>query len=103
MLELLGTYSDEDAPQARDDAHRCIVTCVGDKKTFLLDHLLLLKPVKFLEGELIHDLLVIFVSGTLQVCSVVIPASVFTVADWRLTRYERIHHRPTARLLLHRV
>jgi len=66
MLELLGTYSDEDAPQARDDAHRCIVTCVGDKKTFLLDHLLLLKPVKFLEGELIHDLLVIFVSGTLQ-------------------------------------
>ena len=67
MLELLGTYSDEDASQARDDAHRCIVTCVGDKGTFLLDHLLLLKPVKFLEGELIHDLLVIFVSGTLQV------------------------------------
>merc|ERR1712135_117618 len=66
MLELLGTYSDEDASQARDDAHRCIVTCVGDKGTFLLDHLLLLKPVKFLEGELIHDLLVIFVSGTLQ-------------------------------------
>lgn len=66
MLELLGTYSDEDASQARDDAHKCIVTCVGDKKTFILDHLLFLKPVKFLEGELIHDLLVIFVSGTLQ-------------------------------------
>jgi len=66
MLELLATYSDEDASHARDDAHRCIVTCIGDKNTFLLDHLLLLKPVKFLEGELIHDLLAIFVSGTLQ-------------------------------------
>jgi translation initiation factor 3 subunit M len=67
MLELLGTYSDEDASHARDHAHRCIVTCLGDVNTFLFDHLLLLKPVKFLEGELIHDLLSIFVTGTLQV------------------------------------
>ncbi len=34
---------------------RCIVTCLGDPNTFILDHLLTLKPVKFLEGELIHD------------------------------------------------
>merc|ERR1712154_402393 len=31
-----------------------------------MDHLLALKPVKFLEGELIHDLLSIFVSGKLS-------------------------------------
>ncbi|MCL4128880.1 UNVERIFIED_CONTAM: hypothetical protein GTU68_053936 [Idotea baltica] len=32
-----------------------------------MDHLLSLKPVKFLEGELIHDLLTIFVSEKLPV------------------------------------
>ena len=38
----------------------------ADPNTFLLDHLLQLKPVKFLEGELIHDLLSIFVSEKLE-------------------------------------
>jgi hypothetical protein len=38
----------------------------SDPNTFLLDHLLQLKPVKFLEGELIHDLLTIFVSQKLE-------------------------------------
>ncbi|KAK3593943.1 hypothetical protein CHS0354_011554 [Potamilus streckersoni] len=66
MIELLGTYTEENASQARDDAHRCIVTCLRDPNTFLLDHLLSLKPVKFLEGESIHDLLTIFVSGKLS-------------------------------------
>ncbi|XP_074660082.1 eukaryotic translation initiation factor 3 subunit M-like [Tubulanus polymorphus] len=66
MIELLGTYTEDNASQARDDAHRCIVTCLGDPSTFLLDHLLTLKPVRFLEGELIHDLLTIFVSGKLD-------------------------------------
>lgn len=66
MIELLGTYTEENASQARDDAHKCIVTCLGDPNTFLMDHLLSLKPVKFLEGELIHDLLTIFVSGKLS-------------------------------------
>jgi len=65
MIELLGTYTEENASQARDDAHKCIVTCLADPNTFLMDHLLSLKPVKFLEGELIHDLLTIFVSGNL--------------------------------------
>ena len=31
------------------------MTCLEDPNTFLMDHLLTLKPVKFLEGELIHD------------------------------------------------
>ncbi|XP_048242219.1 eukaryotic translation initiation factor 3 subunit M-like [Haliotis rufescens] len=66
MIELLGTYTEDNASQARDDAHKCIVTCLADPSTYLMDHLLSLKPVKFLEGELIHDLLSIFVSGKLS-------------------------------------
>jgi len=66
MIELLSTYTEENASQAREDAHRCIVVCLADPHTFLLDHLLQLKPVRFLEGELIHDLLSIFVSGNLD-------------------------------------
>ncbi|KAH3876926.1 eukaryotic translation initiation factor 3 subunit M-like [Dreissena polymorpha] len=65
MIELLGTYTEDNASQARDDAQKCIVTCLEDPNTFLLDHLLTLKPVKFLEGALIHDLLTIFVAGKL--------------------------------------
>ncbi|UYV76252.1 EIF3M [Cordylochernes scorpioides] len=66
MVELLSTYTEDNASQARDDAHRCIVTCLADPNTFLMDHLLNLKPVRFLEGELIHDLLTIFVTGRLE-------------------------------------
>ncbi|KAG8438250.1 hypothetical protein GDO86_008808 [Hymenochirus boettgeri] len=69
MVELLGSYTDDNASQARLDAHKCIVRALKDPKAFLLDHLLALKPVKFLEGELIHDLLTIFVSAKL--CSYV--------------------------------
>ncbi|KAF5298618.1 hypothetical protein FQR65_LT09714 [Abscondita terminalis] len=66
MIELLGTYTAENASQARDDAMRCIISALADPNTFLLDPLLSLKPVRFLEGELIHDLLSIFVSDNLQ-------------------------------------
>ncbi|XP_013397066.1 eukaryotic translation initiation factor 3 subunit M [Lingula anatina] len=66
MIELLGTYTKENASQARDDAQKCIVTCLADPGTYLLDHFLTLKPVKFLEGEPIHNLLTIFVSGKLS-------------------------------------
>ncbi|NXW42948.1 EIF3M factor, partial [Nyctiprogne leucopyga] len=55
MVELLGSYTEDNASQARVDAHRCIVRALKDPNTFLFDHLLALKPVKFLEGELIHD------------------------------------------------
>nr|XP_023029392.1 eukaryotic translation initiation factor 3 subunit M [Leptinotarsa decemlineata] len=65
MKELLGTYTDKNASHAREDAIRCIVSALADPKTFLLDPLLDLKPVRFLEGELIHDLLNIFVSENL--------------------------------------
>ncbi|CAG9090777.1 hypothetical protein JYU34_009476 [Plutella xylostella] len=65
MIELLGTYTDENASYAREDAIKCIVTALADPNTYLLDPLLSLKPVRFLEGELIHDLLTIFVSEKL--------------------------------------
>merc|ERR1719205_90791 len=65
MVELLGTFTMENASQAREEAQRCIVASLADPNTFLFDHLLSLKPVKFLEGELIHDLLNIFVKEKL--------------------------------------
>lgn len=66
MIELLGTYTTENASYAREDAMKCIVTALADPNTFLLDPLLSLKPVRFLEGELIHDLLSVFVSEKLS-------------------------------------
>lgn len=67
MIELLSTYTEENASQAKEDAQRCIVTALADPNTFLLDPLLSLKPIKALKGELIHDLLTIFVSNKLSV------------------------------------
>jgi len=66
LLELLGTYTKENASKARADTLKCIISSVSDPNVFILDHLLLLEPVKFLEGETIHNLLTIFVSGKLQ-------------------------------------
>lgn len=65
MVELLGTYTAENASAAREDAQRCILAALVDPNTFLLDPLLALKPVRFLEGELIHDLLLVFVQDKL--------------------------------------
>jgi len=51
LLEMLATYTKENASQAREDAQRCIVASLADPNIYLLDHLLPLKPVKFLEGK----------------------------------------------------
>lgn len=66
LLELLGTYTKETASKARSDAVKCIVSSINDPNVFIMDHLLLLEPVKILEGEPVHKLLTIFVSGRLQ-------------------------------------
>jgi translation initiation factor 3 subunit M len=66
MIRLLTSYSDVTAMQARDDAIQCIVTAVMDPTVLSMDHILLLKPVKLLEGTPIHNLLTIFVSGSLN-------------------------------------
>lgn len=65
MVALLGTYTAESASAPREDAQRCILAALADPNTFLLDPLLALKPVRFLEGELIHDLLLVFVQEKL--------------------------------------
>lgn len=67
MVDLLGTYTTENASEAREEAQRCIVASLADPNTFLFDHLLNLKPVKFLEGQTIHDLLKVFVFEKLEV------------------------------------
>lgn len=66
MIELLSTYTEENASTARNDALKCIVSTLADPNTFLMDNLLTLKPVKYLEGEPIHNLLTIFVSEKLN-------------------------------------
>lgn len=66
MIELLSTYTEENASQAEADAVACITSFLKDPNTFLMDHLLTLKPVLFLEGKPIFDLLTIFVSEKLQ-------------------------------------
>lgn len=66
VTELLSTYTKETASKSRDDAHKCIVYCINDPNCFVFDSLLLLEPIKYLEGELIHNLFTIFVSGRLN-------------------------------------
>lgn len=66
MIELLSTYTEENASHAEKDAVSCITSFLKDPNTFLMDHLLTLKPVLFLEGKPIFDLLTIFVSEKLQ-------------------------------------
>lgn len=61
MIELLSTYTAENASSAKKDAHRCIVTALADPNTFLLDPLLSLKPISFLKGEPVYELLNIFI------------------------------------------
>lgn len=61
MVELLSTYSEQDAKDAKSDAERCITASLADPNTFLLDHLLPLKPIKALENTPIHNLLKIFI------------------------------------------
>lgn len=55
MIELLGSYTESTASQAKDDAHKCVITSLADPNTFLLDHLLTLKPVQSLEGDKLHE------------------------------------------------
>ena len=55
MIELLDSYTESTASQARDDARKCVVSSIADPNTFLLDHLLTLKPVKLLEGDKIYE------------------------------------------------
>ena len=41
MVELLGTFTQENAAMGKDEAKRCIVASLADPNTFLYDHLCL--------------------------------------------------------------
>ncbi|XP_037090732.1 eukaryotic translation initiation factor 3 subunit M-like [Pollicipes pollicipes] len=62
MIDLLRTYSEETASEAREEAQRCVLAALADPDTYLLDHLLSLKPVQSLEGSPVYQLLTIFIS-----------------------------------------
>lgn len=65
MVELLRTYSDENASEVKDDATNCIISLLERPNVLIMDFLLTLPPVAALQGEPIYQLLNIFVSGRL--------------------------------------
>ncbi|KJH49270.1 PCI domain protein [Dictyocaulus viviparus] len=68
MIMLLGTYTEEDAALAREDAIECVRTAVVDAKSFSFDHLQRLCAVKALQKSdpLMYSALELFISGTLK-------------------------------------
>nr|CDJ93895.1 Aminoacyl-tRNA synthetase and Proteasome component region PCI domain containing protein [Haemonchus contortus] len=68
MIMLLGTYTEKDAAQAREDAIECVRTAVVDPKSFSFDHLQRLCAVKALQKSdpLMYSALELFISGTLK-------------------------------------
>lgn len=66
MVELLRTYSDENASEVKDDARNCIVSLLGRPNVLIMDFLLALPPVTALQGEPIYQLLNIFISARLS-------------------------------------
>lgn len=68
MMALLGTYTDEDAQSAVDDAHECVRTAIVDPKSFSFDHLLRLEAVRVLgkKDPVMFEVLKLFSEGTLK-------------------------------------
>uniref|UniRef100_A0A5K3F2J1 PCI domain-containing protein n=1 Tax=Mesocestoides corti TaxID=53468 RepID=A0A5K3F2J1_MESCO len=66
MINLLSTYSDGGAAGAREDAFKCILAAIQDPSFLSHNRLITLKPVQYLEGEPVHKLLEIYVSGGLS-------------------------------------
>lgn len=66
MLELLSTFTEESAAEAKVDAENCIQDFISRPDVFVMDNLLGLKPVQALSGSVWHRLLTVFVSGSLQ-------------------------------------
>jgi len=66
MLELLSTFNEESATEAKVDAENCIRDFITRPDVFMMDNLLGLKPVEALTGTPWYQLLTVFVSGTLQ-------------------------------------
>lgn len=54
MIELLRTFPEDNASEAKQDASDCIVSFIDKPNIWLFDHLLELGPIKSLKGELIY-------------------------------------------------
>ncbi|XP_031569542.1 eukaryotic translation initiation factor 3 subunit M-like [Actinia tenebrosa] len=66
MIELLSTYTEQNASTAKEDAKSCITSCLAKPNLLILDNIIALRPVASLKGEPIYKLLEIFVSGHVQ-------------------------------------
>ena len=55
MLELLSTYDEQSAALAKDDAEKCMLDFIANPSVFIMDHVLTLKPVAAMKGELLHN------------------------------------------------
>ena len=55
LKELLLTYTEEDASEAKTYAEELIVMVVSDPSSFVFDDVLNLAPVKMLENQPIHN------------------------------------------------
>ena len=55
MLELLATYDEKSASEAKEDAEQCILNFISKPDVFIMDHLLQLRPVSALEGQPLHQ------------------------------------------------
>lgn len=66
LVHLLKLYGENEGVEAKADAHICVISHIAQPNIFIMDHLLDLHPIKALDGQLIHELLQIFVSGDLN-------------------------------------
>lgn len=55
MLELLRSYDDNNLAESSDDAKTCVVDALKNPEIYLFDHLLALKPINNLRGDLLYD------------------------------------------------
>ena len=66
LVELLMSVPEKMAPAVKQEATECIVAHINDPLVYSLESLLRLKPVQMLEGERIHDLLMILLRGSVE-------------------------------------
>jgi hypothetical protein len=66
LVELLRCVPEDIAPTVKQEATECIVAHIADPLVYSFDGLTHLKPVQMLEGERIHDLLMILMRGSVD-------------------------------------
>ena len=87
MVELLRTYTEDNAAQAKDDARTCIVKCLARPNLLIMDHLLGLRPVEALKGDPVHEVQYAEISYMLQNTTLGLIENYI----WELNRYIKSH------------